>query len=163
MQQWKLKSAIYAPLIMAKTVQQYLTSSKVSLLPPCCIIVDDFNLVMGKNRGLWQHPPATSNYDNSGWAGCQAMARHLGLQDGWGHQHGHDANPIHTHKTLENPILTTAPRIDFVLAPNHPQALLNMPCPRCHINFNFGHDISCCLCWASRQRPSRPCSYYNDN
>ena len=40
---------------MAKTVQQYLTSSKVSLLPPCCIIVDDFNLVMGKNRGLWQH------------------------------------------------------------------------------------------------------------
>ena len=42
MQQWKLKSAIYAPLIMAKTVQQYLTSSKVSLLPPCCIIVDHF-------------------------------------------------------------------------------------------------------------------------
>ena len=71
-----------------------------SLLPPCCVIVEDFNLAMGKNRGLWQHPPATSNYDNSGWANCQAMARHLLLQDVWGHQHGHDANPICTHKTL---------------------------------------------------------------
>ena len=85
------------------------------------------------------HP---SDYDNSGWADCQAMARHLGLQDGWRHQHGHDAKPIYTHKTLENSTLTTASRIDFILAPNHPQALLNAPCPRCHINFNFGHDIS---------------------
>jgi exonuclease III len=110
-------------------------------LPPHCVIVGDFNLVMDKNRDVWQHPPVTSDYDNSGWAGCQAMARHLGLQSGWVHQHGHDAKPIYTHKALENSTLTTASRIDFILAPNHPQALLNVPCPRCHINFNFGHDI----------------------
>ena len=115
---------------------------------------------LGKNRGLWQHPPATSNHDNSGWAGCQAMARHLGLQDGWGHQHGHDAKPIYTHKTLENSTLTTASRIDFILAPNHPQALLNAPCPRCHINFNFGHDTPY---WAGKGQASRPHSYCNVN
>ena len=113
-----------------------------NLLPPYCIIVGDFNLVMDRNRDVWQHPSVTSDYDNSGWADCQAMARHLGLQDGWRHQHGHDAKPIYTHKTLENSTLTTASRIDFILAPNHPQALLNAPCPRCHINFNFGHDTS---------------------
>ena len=109
-------------------------------LPPYCIIVGDFNLVMDTNRDVWQHQSTQSDYDNSGWGACQAMARHLGLHDGWRHQEGQDASPFYTHKSYHSNLLTTASRIDFILAPNHPQALLNSPCPRCHISFKFGHD-----------------------